>query len=100
VACARTRFGLINRKKNDGRLDRRYRFLESHRGPVRSNDWHAGRPDQYYHRSLTDYFDGLRAHHLAVTRLYEPPQMPYTESNDDFRQRIPKFLLIEAVPVA
>jgi SAM-dependent methyltransferase len=54
---------------------------------------------RHYHRSLTDYFDGLRANRLAVTRLYEPPQIPYTESNDDFRQKIPKFVLIESVPL-
>jgi hypothetical protein len=36
---------------------------------------------------------------LAVTRLYEPPQMPYTEANDDFRQKIPKFILIESAPL-
>ncbi len=53
----------------------------------------------HYHRSLTDYFDGLRLNGLAVTRLYEPPQIPYTEAMDDFRHRIPKFILIEAVPV-
>jgi SAM-dependent methyltransferase len=54
---------------------------------------------RHYHRSLTDYFDCLRANRLAVTRLYEPPQMPYTEANDDFRQKIPKFILIEAKPL-
>jgi SAM-dependent methyltransferase len=54
---------------------------------------------RHYHRSLTDYFEALRANQLAVTRLYEPPQMAYTEANDDFRQKIPKFLLIEATPI-
>jgi len=54
---------------------------------------------QHYHRSLTDYFDCLRANQFAVTRLYEPPQIPYAETNEDFRQKIPKFILIEAVPL-
>jgi SAM-dependent methyltransferase len=54
---------------------------------------------QHYHRSLTDYFDCLRANRLVVTRLYEPPQIPYTAANDDFRQKIPKFMLIEAMPL-
>jgi SAM-dependent methyltransferase len=54
---------------------------------------------RHYHRSLTDYFEALRGNHLAVTRLYEPPQMAYSASNEDFRQKIPKFLLIEAMPV-
>ena len=55
---------------------------------------------RHYHRSLTDYCDALRASRLAVTRLYEPPQMPYSESNADFRQKIPKFMLIETMPIA
>lgn len=55
---------------------------------------------RHYHRSLTDYFEALRASRLAVTRLYEPPQMPYSESNADFRQKIPKFVLIETMPIA
>ena len=54
---------------------------------------------RHYHRSLTYYFDCLRANRLAVTRLYEPPQIPYTAANDDFRQKIPKFILIEAAPL-
>jgi SAM-dependent methyltransferase len=54
---------------------------------------------RHYHRSLTDYFESLRANQLAVTRLFEPPQVPYTAENDDFRQKIPKFILIEAIPL-
>ncbi|MEM7111923.1 MAG: class I SAM-dependent methyltransferase [Chloroflexota bacterium] len=53
---------------------------------------------RHYHRSLTTYFDCLRRSRLAVTRLFEPPQMPYSEEITDFRQKIPKFLLIEAMP--
>jgi hypothetical protein len=53
---------------------------------------------RHYHRSLTFYVDALRRHALAVTRLYEPPQV----SRDPdpvrvaFYREIPKFLLLEA----
>ena len=51
---------------------------------------------QHYHRSLTDYFETLRASRLAVTRLYEPPQIVADAAGDDFRTKIPKFMLLEA----
>ena len=53
---------------------------------------------RHYHRSLSFYFDVLRRHSLAVSRLYEPPQIS-RESNSDrasFYLGIPKFILIEA----
>ena len=53
---------------------------------------------RHYHRSLTYYFDCLRRNRLAVTRLFEPPQLAYTPEITDFRQKIPKFVLIEAMP--
>jgi hypothetical protein len=54
---------------------------------------------RHYHRSLTYYFDSLRAQRLAVTRLFEPAQIPYTQENVEFHQSIPKFLLVESVPL-
>ena len=70
-------------------------------GYLQPEVWHISNfgGHQHYHRSLTDYFDSLRAHHFAVTRLFEPPQIPYTAMNDDFRQKIPKFILLEAIPL-
>jgi len=53
---------------------------------------------RHYHRSLTFYFDCLRRNRLAVTRFFEPPQLAYTPEITDFRQKIPKFVLIEAMP--
>ncbi len=54
----------------------------------------------HYHRSLTEYFEALCTSGLAVTRFYEPPQaLPGTADENDFRYEIPKFLLVEAVPV-
>ncbi len=55
---------------------------------------------RHYHRSLTDYFDYLRAARFAVTRLFEPEQMPYATENIAFHRSIPKFLLMECVPLA
>ena len=54
---------------------------------------------RHYHRSLTYYVDCLRNNHLAVTRLYEPPQIPFATENVEFHRNIPKFMLIESVPV-
>lgn len=55
---------------------------------------------RHYHRSLTDYFELLRANRLAVTRFYEPPQaLPASAPEDDFRYEIPKFVLFEAIPI-
>ncbi len=53
---------------------------------------------RHYHRSLTYYFDCLQRNRLAVTRFFEPPQVAYTPEITDFRQKIPKFVLIEAMP--
>jgi SAM-dependent methyltransferase len=54
---------------------------------------------RHYHCSLTYYMDCLRANQLAVTRLYEPPQIPYTMENVEFHRNIPKFMLIESVAI-
>jgi SAM-dependent methyltransferase len=51
---------------------------------------------RHYHRSLTFYFDSLRQHGLAVTRLYEPPHVSRKAEHAEFYRSIPKFLLIEA----
>lgn len=56
----------------------------------------------HYHRSLTDYFDALRAAGFAVTQLFEPPHWiaPGTPQADaEFRRSIPVFLMIEATPL-
>jgi SAM-dependent methyltransferase len=55
---------------------------------------------RHYHRSLTFYVEALRRHALAVTRLYEPPQLSRDPEPDRaaFYRGIPKFLLIEARP--
>jgi 2-polyprenyl-3-methyl-5-hydroxy-6-metoxy-1,4-benzoquinol methylase len=53
----------------------------------------------HYHRSLTAYFELLRANQFAVTRLYEPPQMITSTDPDDIRLKIPKFLLIECIGI-
>jgi len=55
----------------------------------------------HYHRTLTSYFDILRAHGFSVSRLFEPGQ---AEGSGDaasraFRRSIPVFLFIEAVAV-
>jgi SAM-dependent methyltransferase len=52
---------------------------------------------RHYHRSLTCYFEHLRANQLAVTRLFEPPQNPRKTENAAFYRRIPKFILMEAM---
>lgn len=54
---------------------------------------------RHYHRSLTYYFERLRTNQLAVTRLYEPSHNPRTTENVEFHRRIPKFILMEAVPL-
>ncbi len=54
---------------------------------------------RHYHRSLTYYFESLRACRLAVTRLYEPPQTPQAAENREFHRNIPKFILIESIPI-
>lgn len=54
----------------------------------------------HYHRSLTFYFDALRASDLAVSRLYEPPQTvgrSHDPAAREFMRGIPVLLLIEAV---
>jgi SAM-dependent methyltransferase len=53
---------------------------------------------RHYHRSLTFYFDALRRHGLAVTRLYEPPQISKDPDpvRAGFYRGVPKFMLIEA----
>lgn len=56
----------------------------------------------HYHRSLTEYADQLRTNCFAIARLYEPPHIPATETNENdhaFWSSIPVFLLIEAIPV-
>lgn len=56
----------------------------------------------HYHRSLTFYFDLLRANHLAVTRLYEPPHVSDTlrsEADDEFYRNLSIFILIEATAI-
>ncbi len=56
----------------------------------------------HYHRSLTYYFDHLRAHQFAVTRLYEPEHIPsdgVPEAEQVFWRGIPVFILIEAIPI-
>ena len=55
----------------------------------------------HYHRTLTFYFDILRAHGFLVSRLFEPAQ---PEGSGDaearaFRRSIPVFLFIEAVAI-
>jgi len=54
---------------------------------------------RHYHRSLAYYFDHLRANRLAVTCLFEPPQNPRTTENVEFYRNIPKFILLEAIPL-
>jgi SAM-dependent methyltransferase len=53
---------------------------------------------RHYHRSLTFYFDALRRHGLATTRLVEPPHLSRNPDAPSaaFYRGIPKFLLIEA----
>ncbi|MGH9441636.1 MAG: class I SAM-dependent methyltransferase [Thermoanaerobaculia bacterium] len=57
----------------------------------------------HYHRSLTDYFEALRASGLAVTRFVEPKTDPGADEPDSglrsFRASIPDFLVIEARPL-
>lgn len=53
----------------------------------------------HYHRSLTDYFDQLRTAGFAVTRLYEPPHVATSPEQAEFARGIPKFILIEAIPL-
>jgi SAM-dependent methyltransferase len=53
---------------------------------------------RHYHRSLMYYFEKLRAHRLSVTRLYEPSRA-YTTEHIEFHRQIPKFMLIEAMPI-
>ncbi|MBV9470540.1 MAG: class I SAM-dependent methyltransferase [Abitibacteriaceae bacterium] len=56
----------------------------------------------HYHRSLTFYFDHLRANRLAVTRLYEPkPQSdtPRTGTDAAYYESISTFILIEATAI-
>lgn len=53
----------------------------------------------HYHRSLTYYFDHLRANQLAVTRLYEPKHSSdaqRAEADQEYYENIPVFILIEA----
>ena len=53
----------------------------------------------HYHRSLTYYFDQLRANRLAVTRLYEPEHIVQSEKPEDelaYYRSIPVFIFIEA----
>ncbi len=53
----------------------------------------------HYHRSLTYYFELLRANHLAVTRFFEPVHLSNMEGPaGEFLRSIPVFLLIEARP--
>jgi SAM-dependent methyltransferase len=53
---------------------------------------------RHYHRSLTFYVDALRRHRLAVTRLYEPPQVSRDPDpvRAAFYRGLPKFLFMEA----
>ncbi len=52
----------------------------------------------HYHRSLTYYFDLLRCHNLAVSRLYEPPQFTHpSNSKQEWFNKIPIFILFETV---
>lgn len=53
----------------------------------------------HYHRSLTYYFDHLRANQFAVTRLYEPEHILQSEKPAEdlaFYRSIPIFIFIEA----
>jgi SAM-dependent methyltransferase len=53
----------------------------------------------HYHRSLTYYFDILHRNKLAVSRIYEPPQIASPSHPDPlWISKIPIFMLIEAVP--
>lgn len=70
-------------------------------GYLKFETWRIGSfgGHNHYHRSLTTYFDCLRANRLAVTRLYEPPHIPGPNAIDpEFFKSIPIFLLIEAMP--
>jgi ubiquinone/menaquinone biosynthesis C-methylase UbiE len=53
----------------------------------------------HYHRSLTYYFEHLRQHQMAVTRLYEPEPIPSPNPPEvqAFWRNISVFILIEAV---
>jgi SAM-dependent methyltransferase len=53
---------------------------------------------RHYHRSLSAYVEALHAHGLAVTRLYEPPQLSRDPDpvRAAFYRGIAKFMLIEA----
>jgi SAM-dependent methyltransferase len=53
---------------------------------------------RHYHRSLSFYFEALSRHGLAVTRVYEPPQVSRDPdpARAAFYLGIPKFILIEA----
>ena len=54
----------------------------------------------HYHRSLTYYFEHLRLKNFAVTRLYEPPEIPDPARGDvEFYTNIPYYILIEAIPI-
>ena len=53
---------------------------------------------RHYHRSLSFYSEALSRHGLAVTRVYEPPQVSHDRdpARAAFYLGIPKFILIEA----
>ena len=53
---------------------------------------------RHYHRSLSFYFEALNRHSLAVTRVYEPPQISRDAdpARATFYLGIPKFISIEA----
>ncbi len=57
----------------------------------------------HYHRNLTYYFDLLRANRLAVTRLYEPPNIVIDterpEADKKFFENLSTFIFIEATVI-
>jgi len=90
------------RSRRDDVSGRLYRMVPAYLAPevwrIESFGGH-----NHYHRSLTFYFEALRAAGFAVTRLYEPEHMPgpgTAPEDEAFWRGIPVFLLIEAMPLA
>jgi SAM-dependent methyltransferase len=83
----------------DAESERRYRMIYGYLDPEMWRiDSYGG--FNHYHRSLTDYFDVLRLNRLAVSRIYEPPQIASPSHPDpEWIRKIPIFILFETVPI-
>jgi len=83
----------------DEESGRRFRMIYGYLEPeVWRIDSYGG--FNHYHRSLTYYFDVLRHNGLAVSRIYEPPQIAkLTHPDPEWIKKIPIFILVEAIPI-